>query len=160
MNGQNEQSVELDIKPYTDKNYVYYSIADGQAVDREPASETRDILFTRYIAMIEGTTPYTVTGVLNVFNTDVAEYTSVAPEFEQWNMEDVDTSRSVIGYDWKNPQGDVETGDVTYTMLSPLSYIIREKDKNIFYKLGFTDFYNENGRKGYPSFEYQRLIKP
>jgi len=65
----------------------------------------------------------------------------------------------LIGYDWKELQGDVETGNVSYTIRKPLTYLIEETDNNKVYKLSFTDFYNENSRKGYPTFEYQRLIR-
>ncbi|MCF8232590.1 MAG: T9SS type A sorting domain-containing protein [Bacteroidales bacterium] len=150
LNGQNEQSVELDVKPYTDKNYVYYSLADGQVVDREPASDTWDILFTRYTAMIDGTTPYTVTGVLNNFNTGVAEYTSVAPEFEQWNMLDLDTSRSVIGYDWK----EFDMGTFTY-VVDDSTLFFATSHSGAIYKLRFTKF--EGSSTGKVVFEVEEV---
>ncbi|MCF8334271.1 MAG: hypothetical protein K9I47_08990 [Bacteroidales bacterium] len=149
-------------------NLVMFSFENGGEVKNlQPASGNWDLVFTQYTKTLftnEGEPyPYLVVGVLgNRKRISTAEV--------QYSFSDVDPVvtdtvtlfpyADLIGYDWKNLQGDVETGDVSYTMRSPLSYIIHEKDKNIFYKLGFTDFYNENGRKGYPSFEYQRLIKP
>ncbi|HTF82223.1 MAG TPA: HmuY family protein, partial [Cytophagales bacterium] len=57
-----------------------------------------------------------------------------------------------IGYDWKT--FDLNTG--LYTIHDEMTYIIHDA-KGFYYKLHFVDFYNGNGEKGYPTFEYQKL---
>ena len=57
-----------------------------------------------------------------------------------------------IGYDWKvrNSQ------DNSFTIDNNKSFIVKTVE-NLFYKIRFTDFYNSNGLKGYPTFEIQKL---
>ena len=150
LDGSNEQNVELNINPYTDKNFVYYSLANDQVVDREPASDSWDILFTRYIAMLQGATPYPVTGVQSNFNTGVAEYTSVDPDFEQWNMEDLDTSRSVIGHDWK----EFDMSNFTY-IVDDSTLFFTTSQSGAIYKLRFTKF--EGSSTGKAVFEVEEV---
>ena len=63
------------------------------------------------------------------------------------------TTRSdVIGYDWKYYNFD----DAVYTIVPEMNYVIRDRD-GFYYKLRFVDFYNDQGVKGYPKFEFARL---
>jgi hypothetical protein len=64
--------------------------------------------------------------------------------------------KDTIGYQWKKVNGDVTSGNITYSVRSDWSYIIRD-DKGLLYKLRFIDFYNNQGEKGYPTIEFQRL---
>jgi hypothetical protein len=61
-----------------------------------------------------------------------------------------------IGYDWKDIVGDVSSGSVTYIVKEGFNYVVRDAD-GFYYKLRFISFYNNDGDKGYPTFEYQRL---
>lgn len=65
----------------------------------------------------------------------------------------------IIGDDLKRREGDVETGNVTYVIRKDRSYIIRLKDAQNPYKLDFTGIYNATGRKGYPAFKFQKIIR-
>ena len=162
------QRHEATIPKDSVSNLVMFSFENGGEVKNlQPASSAWDLVFTQYTKTLytdEGEPyPYLVVGALG--NRERISTAEMQQSFSEIDPVVTDTAAffpyaDLIGYDWKILQGDVEAGDVTYTIRSPLTYIIREDDKNIFYKLSFTDFYNENGRKGYPSFEYQRLITP
>ncbi|MDZ7775018.1 MAG: T9SS type A sorting domain-containing protein [Bacteroidales bacterium] len=135
LDGENEQQAELEVNPYTSKNFVYYSLTNDEQIDREPPKDSWDLLFTRYISMINGETPYIVTGVLNNLNTPVAEYASVDPDFMDYQPADFDTAKSVIGYDWK----EFDMGSFTYTVDDSLVYFV-ESHNGAVYKLRFTKF--------------------
>jgi hypothetical protein len=62
------------------------------------------------------------------------------------------TQADVISYDWK--YYDFDAG--VYTIVPDMNYVIRDTD-GFFYKLRFIDFYNDEGVKGYPTFESVRL---
>ncbi len=150
LDGSNEAEVELDVNPYTEKHHVYYSIADDEVVDREPKKSEWDIVFSRYISMINGETPYIVTGVISNLNTPVAEYAPVSPDFTEWQTADFDTAKNVIGYDWK--EFDMES--FTYTVDDSLVYFIESQEGNI-YKLRFTAF--EGSSTGKVVFEKEQM---
>ena len=135
LDGENEQQAEFEVNPYTSKNFVYYSLTNDDQIDREPLKDSWDLLFTRYISMINGETPYIVTGVLNNLNTPVAEYASVDPDFMDYQPADFDTAKSVIGYDWK----EFDMGSFTYTVDDSLVYFV-ESHNGAVYKLRFTKF--------------------
>lgn len=136
LDGSNEQVIELDINPYTGKNYVYYSMVTDEVLDREPPKDSWDLLFTKYIAMIDGMFPYAVTGVLNNTTTGVAEYANVDPGFENWQMEDLtDTAKSVIGYDWKS----FDMGTFTYKVDDSVTFYVSAHNRAI-YRLKFAAF--------------------
>jgi hypothetical protein len=66
------------------------------------------------------------------------------------------TIQDEIGYDWKDVTGDVTSGNISYVIIEGLNYIIRDQE-GFYYKLRFISFYNNEGEKGYPTFEYQKL---
>jgi hypothetical protein len=57
-----------------------------------------------------------------------------------------------IGYDWK--YYNFTSG--VYTIRPKLNYVVQSKS-GYFFKLRFVGFYNQDGLKGYPVIEYQRL---
>ena len=147
-------------------NHVMLSFENGGEVKYlQPPSQQWDLVFTQYTKTLFTDAgepyPYLVVGVLS--NRQRMVTAELEHPFTEVDAVAADTAgmlpyADLIGYDWKKLQGDVETGNVSYTMRKPLTYIIKETDNNTVYKLSFTDFYNENSRKGYPTFEYQRLI--
>jgi hypothetical protein len=142
-------------------NYVYYSLSgDGSEKDLEPSKEMYDLLFTQYTTLLftdEGEPyPYLVTGVLlNRSGTEAAKDT--VHSFGSLSLNDAmqlhySSDLDVIGYDWKYYS--FITG--AYSVRTGLSYVIRDR-AGYYYKLRFTGFYNSQGVKGYPVFEFQRL---
>lgn len=145
--------------------YVAMSFNGGQnAVQPEPLLAEWDLLFTQYTTLlftdVGDPYPYLVTGILINDSLVSAVMDSVTP-FENVTRELAESlilsdRLDVIGYDWKKVNGDVTSGNVTYTAIPEMVYIIKNAD-GYFYKLRFIDFYNDLGQKGYPTFEYQKL---
>ena len=57
-----------------------------------------------------------------------------------------------IGYDWKT----YDFNSSTFTVRDNINYIIKSQTGQ-YYKLRFLDFYSDQGEKGTPIFEYQKL---
>ncbi len=145
--------------------FVTMSFETGSDVNQTyPATNSWDLMFTQYTTLLytdEGEAyPYLVTGalinqatVLTALDTTI-NFNEVTREY----AESLDLSKrlDVIGYDWKEINGDVTSGDITYTARANYIYLIKTSE-GFYYKLRFVDFYNETGIKGYPKFEYQRL---
>lgn len=134
LDGANEVSEVLSFNDYTDKNFVYYSIQTGEILDREPASNTWDILFTKYMGINNGV-PYPVTGVLNNVDVPANKFMEKGPDYEDWLAAPMDSTKSPIGYDWKY----FDMTQFVYIMEDSLAYFVRNKDKNV-YKLVFSAF--------------------
>ncbi len=130
----------------------------------EPETQNWDLLFSTYTTLLftdEGEPyPYLVNGVL-INDTEILAALDTQHVFEEITRQEAEDmllspQMDTIGYDWKKVNGDVTSGNITYTTLPKRNYIIRNR-KGALYKLRFIDFYNSQGKKGYPTFEYQRL---
>lgn len=130
----------------------------------EPPADKWELLFTTYTTTlftdIGEPYPYLVNGVL-LNDTVVMAAPDTTRPFAQIDRAYAETlwlkhERDAIGYDWKDVNGDVTSGNITYTVDSEKVYIVRNR-QGYLYKMRFIDFYNNQGKKGYPTFEFQRL---
>lgn len=135
--------------------YTYFSFDDGgKTVSIAPPDNEWDLCFTQFTVKIP--IPYLVTGVLlNPYQTVAAMDSSVS--FDKIDIafaqqKTLSDSEDVIGYEWK--YYDFDAG--TYTVDPNMNYIIKTQD-GAFYKLHFIDFYNSQGIKGYPKWEFSKL---
>ena len=55
-----------------------------------------------------------------------------------------------VGYEWKVYNND------TYTLVDSLNYVLKDQLGD-YYKLRFTDYFDDLGQKGYPSFELTKI---
>lgn len=148
----------LNIPMNPTKGRVAVSFESGQLFDLEPNKEAFDICFTQYTYVFYEPTfyPYSVNGVLlNSYRTQAieafdVEYSKIDLGFAKSKFYSNDLD--LIGYDWKF----YDFGTSSYVIDSTKVYILKDAAGNYF-KLRFLDFYDENGIKGAPSFEYQRL---
>lgn len=146
------------------RNFAYYSLAQHQQVFPEPPKESYDLLFTQYTTMLFTNTgeqyPYLVTGVLlNYHQTEAAAI--IEPDFDGIDFQRVVSANylkksDVISFDWKKVHGDVSSGNVYYEPLPEKVYFVRDS-RGFYYKMRFIGFYNNQGEKGYPTFEFQKL---
>ncbi len=161
MQTDEKSEFEVKIPDDFDKNFFYAKIDQSRLnfTDQscEPSDMPWDFVFTRYSRFFpDDGINYIVTGVLlNSKNTYA--YLDSVHSFENLDMNQMDESRlvsqrDVIGFDWKVIDEDFDI----YRINEKYKYIIRTEDNNYF-KLKFTDFYNQNNEKGAPSFEYKRL---
>jgi hypothetical protein len=148
------------INKIDDLSFLCFSFENGGEVrELEPPKKDWDIVFTQYTEMLyDGVKniPYLVTGAqINRYQTAAAMTTDMA--FEDIlldNIKDLSFSQRINqpGYHWKSYNFD----EASYIVDINLIYIIQCSD-GLFYKLRFTDFYDEGGSVGHPSFEYQKL---
>lgn len=162
LDGSNEHTVEVAKNAMEGR--IMWSFDDGGKIAfTEP--EEWDLWFTQYTKTLfaEGEPyPYLVVGALT--NRPRIASARLSRSFENVSLADADTVTwfpyaDVIGYDWKELTGDVESGDVSYVIPDTNIYLLRVQKSEDYYKLRFTDFYDETGRKGYPAFEYMQLLR-
>lgn len=134
LDGSGEVNYDLNKTSYSSKNFAYYSIQNGQELDREPAASAWDLLFTKYNTDLGGGTMYAVTGVLanglnvmDVTGTDVATSTTADGI---WS-----TEINTIGWDWK----EFNMSTFTYDITPDQSFFVEDGVGDI-YKLVFTGF--------------------
>ncbi|MEO0470817.1 MAG: HmuY family protein [Bacteroidota bacterium] len=155
LDGSDEQNLTI-IKDER-FNVRMVSLLSGEVVDIEPEKDSYDLLFTQYMEVFyDPFLPYLVTGVLiNPYHTEVAEdqensFESIqGPQLSDYRFY---TERNVIGFDWK----EFDLDQNLFTIFPDHNFIIRDSEGGIF-KLHFLDFYDENGAKGSPRFDFQRL---
>lgn len=135
LNGANEVSATVTKGDYTDKNFAYYSIDNDVTIDREPANNTWDIVFTKYVTQLSPGTHYGVTGVLSNNGVYVREASGVDPATAVYTDYTVDSVINVVGWDWKS----FNMGTFMYDIEPDLSYFIQDLDGNIWH-LVFTRF--------------------
>jgi hypothetical protein len=139
LDGSNEQTIELDVKPYETKRFIYYSLANNQAVDREPEKESWDLMFTKYIEMVPtndgGFEPYLVTGATNNVGIFSNNFYPVGDGYNDWTAKPLDSLKNSIGYDWKS----FDMGTFEWTIKDSNYYFIRNYDGDI-YKLRFVSW--------------------
>lgn len=162
LNGQQETIKSIPKDP--SKLHVYFSFDNGgKALNFEPEKSNWHFCFLRYRWVYYEFNPpllYQVTGVYtNTSFVDVAVdstmdfYTIQYPNVSGLPYH---SRRDIIGYDWKTP--DFKPTGVEYIVRKHVNYIVRENGtKNTTYKLRFIDFYNDQGVKGTPRFEMQRI---
>lgn len=157
---------EEEIPKNDNVNFVYYSLQNQKFInDFEPKKTEWDILFTRYRHIFyldpEGKDPfpYLVTGVLlNPDNVSMA-IDSVSG-FENISLAtvqslDFSTKEDGIGYAWKNFD---YTVTFAYT-INPNNIYVVKNASGAYFKIKFLDFYNKDKQRGYPKFEFQKILR-
>jgi hypothetical protein len=143
-----------------DKNFVYYQFLEHRIVDNEPFNNDQwDILFTTYKESVPDANgvpyPYVIRGVLiNPKKVLVAQLDKV--DFNAINKAYASAvvygkKQDEIGYDWKQYDQTAER----YTMAPNRLYLLKTPDALI--KMKFVDFYDDQGRKGYPKMAWEIL---
>jgi hypothetical protein len=164
LDGSNENTFTIFKDPT--RNLICFSFDEGgKQLNLEPPKEDWDLLFTQYTTLLytdEGDPyPYLLTGVItNPAGVLVAQdtiYDFISIDFDKAKSLIYSDALDEIGYDWKDPVGDVSSGNVTYVIVEGRYYVVLDTE-GFYYKLRFISFYNlDNGEKGYPTFEFQRL---
>jgi hypothetical protein len=138
LDGSDDHVVELNINPYRNVNFVYYTFSPETLLEREPDTASWDVLFTKYIAIYPTGDPYPVMGVLDNFKVYSNKFYPVGPDFNDWTSTPLDSTKSPIGWEWK-------TYDGAYTVADSTAFFVHSRNKDI-YKLVFTKF--EGGSTG------------
>lgn len=141
-------------------SYTYFSFDNGGSiVTPEPPKDSWDIVFTRYRIVYAALNnfPYVVSGVLTNPNNTVTQADSTSGFSNiQYNatllQKPFSNARDVVGFDWK--KYDFNTGK--YKTDTMKCYVIRNR-RGHYWKLRFVDFYNNQGLKGAPTFEFSQI---
>jgi predicted transcriptional regulator len=146
----------------TSYNYAYFSFFTKDLVKNEPVENNMwDIVFTTYKETIPDDNgkmyPYIIRGALiNDQKLSVCQIDN-GIAFEDCNLDyaskqSYNKKLDEIGYDWK--QYSQSAGK--YTIVPNRYYLLKTKNGNIF-KMRFVDFYDDQGRKGFPKLAWQIL---
>jgi hypothetical protein len=135
IDGTDDNTITLDCSPYTDKNFIGYSLTTKEAVDFEPvASSEWDILFTKYAYTYPDGTIYQVTGVLDNYGVKVNKFEGVPTDYRLFDLTTMDSTRSPIGWEWKT----YDFANNVYTVDTAV-YFVQDKGGNI-HRLVFRAF--------------------
>ena len=159
LDGSDEEQITLDVNQYNNKKFIYYSLENMEVVDREPVSNSWDLLFTKYEDDLQNDEAnplnydqaYYVTGVLSNGNLMAQYQGSVS---DNYSMLELDTTRNIntIGFDWKQYSG-------SYVMTPELSYYVADRNDQIVYKIIFTSFDGQsNGNLSFNLSEVEELM--
>jgi hypothetical protein len=144
------------------KNYVYYSFSKKDVVENEPVvSEDWDLVFTTYKESVNDPNgvpySYIIRGALaNLKTISVAQidkgiaYEACDKTFAV--QQKFSNNADEIGYDWKE-----YSQSLGKYAIVPNRYYIIKTATNDYFKLKFVDFYDDQGRKGYPKMAWQIL---
>ncbi|MDT0678747.1 HmuY family protein [Autumnicola musiva] len=164
-NGYTLQYAPLDSDAHTEVtitkdaayNFQYFSLKNEEEVMAQPAQGEWDLLFTVFTNEITGAgsygyADYIVTNRLDGVEAYQVENESVA--YADFNSEGVDATlfeedQRAIGSNWRNGGG-----PGTLPSLKENVYFVIKDSAGNLYKLKFTSLLDENGTRGYPSFEY------
>lgn len=142
-------------------NFNYYSILNNKPAEIEPPKEEWDIWFTQYVKLVYSsdfkiTQNYQLTGALvNHHRIKVAyDFKTPYSEISSNNLANYNflTIRDGIGYEWKT----FNFSTNSYSVDPKMNYLLKVNN-GFYYKLHFLDFYNDQGVKGYPKFEFQKI---
>jgi hypothetical protein len=138
LNGSNEQSGSVAKSNYTGKRFAYFSLANNTALDREPAANTWDLTFSKYITTLyaPAPTPYGVTGLLQNSNTTaIKAYPVNDLAANDYNNYQFQTQINTIGYDWKKYNSNTSLYDIEDSTV----YFVKRSNGDIW-KITFLEF--------------------
>ena len=148
LDGWDEQTVEIDVNPYTTKNFVYYSLITNTLFDREPSAEW-DILFTKYIDItydVYGDPyEYLVTGATSNVNREANKFHPVTDDYVDYAALPFETLKNVIGFNWIN----FDFGSMSWECEDSTVFFVRNPDWHV-YRIRFT--YWQGSASGYFEF--------
>lgn len=162
-NATDNIGTQIQLEKDQQYNFAYYSFASG-IVQPEPEKTKWDMVFTRYRTIFPGLgangsdLPYLVNGVLlNTYKTSGGSDSTKEYNFVDFGIQDtiyypLSTKRDIIGYNWKK----VNINTAEYTILPKRMFILNDQNGNLW-KFHFVSFYDQNGDRGHPQFEYERL---
>lgn len=159
LDGSDEHSYQIVTDP--ERKFTLFSFQNGgYTAAIQPPDKDWDLCFTQYSTVLFDNngvaTPYLVRGVyLNPAGTSAAadsinSYYDI--EINNATGYNLSSAQDAIGYDWKVYEND------TYSIRPDIFYIIKDQ-RDEYYKLKFTGYYNSIGARGYPSFQVVNLSK-
>jgi len=148
------QVIEIELSSAYSNNYV--SLINGSLVQPEPPKGAYDLLFTNYTYQFWNPfLQYLVYGVLLADGAKAVEINDeIRTKIAANQLESIvfSENKDAIGYNWKTYNFDL----MAFEIHSEKEYIIKSVE-GFYFKLRFIDFYNEQGVRGAPKFEFEQL---
>ncbi len=138
LDGGHTHSGQVATAQFTGKNFGYWSFATNAAMDREPASASWDLVFTKYTEFLdyEGVmVPWAAAGVLQNRVVLAMKVDDVPTGLAEWNPGGMRTEINTIGYDWK----EYDLGMGLYLVAEDRTYFVKDRPGNIW-KIIFTGY--------------------
>lgn len=146
IDGSDETAVTLNLNEYNSKAFVGYSLTSKQVVDREPVTESWDLLFTKYMTFYNNQMWYPVTGILTNYDIEVASHSLCDTATVAYNPNSLDSANiSVIGNYWFKLAGGMPP---TYEIFDSLVYFISDHESSIW-KVVFEYYNSGEGKIGF-----------
>ena len=140
-------------------NFVHFTFSNGgERLLLEPMKDDWDLLFSNHYHKFSNLPlPFVLTQVLINKENGVLVAENSDSNFEELELRDTanysfTNDWDEIGYDWKVRNNQ----DNSFAIDTDKSFLVKDTE-GFFFKLRFVDFYNDNGEKGYPKFEIQKL---
>jgi hypothetical protein len=146
IDGTDSNTVTIKKTDFGNKLFAYYNILSKTVIDREPALNTWDILFTRYKALVTlygQTLMYPVMGVLHNPIATAAKY--VGPDAKTIIPDSslrFKTNINQLGWDWKY----ITTTPGSWPIRDSVSYVVKT-GMNSYYRIYFTSYYSDQTRQ-------------
>ncbi len=154
IDGSGQVVDTVDCKPYTDRNFIYYSFTTKDVINREPVKDSWDFVVTKYTEMIpDGTgkkVPYPVIGILTNYGVKSATLDNVLITSNDYSSANFVTSISEIGSDWKLFDMNLNQ----WNLKSKRVYFVKNTGLSVF-KVVFTGF--EGSATGVIKFDKSKL---
>ncbi|MCA0427297.1 MAG: T9SS type A sorting domain-containing protein [Bacteroidetes bacterium] len=151
LDGSDSNQVSIKKTDFNGKMHAYYNVFTNQVIDREPAMNTWDLLFTRYktlVTMYGQTLMYPVMGVLN--NPEVHAARIFAPGADTLKIGGKDDSLyfsskiTTIGWDWKV----ITTTPGPWPIKDSLAYFLHRNGSNGDYqRLVFSSYWADQTKQ-------------
>lgn len=148
LDGTDLYDEELVKTDFTGKNFGYWSFTTNTTLDREPATVSWDLLFTKYTGFVP--TAYGVSGVLQNKNVKALQVNGVPNAEADWNSAPFSANMNILGSDWKRYDFDLNQ----YSVATDTTYFVKDLPGNIW-KIVFTGY--GGGANGDMSFN-QELV--
>lgn len=146
LDGSDETLVTFSANDYDSKDFVGYSFANKQFIDREPDSDKWDLLFTKYMTFYNNEMWYPVTGVLSNYDVEIASYQLCDTSSVIFSPSMLDSANiSVIGNNWFKLVGGMPP---TYEIFDSLVYFVSDQESSIW-KLIFEYYNSSEGKIGF-----------
>jgi len=153
LDGSSELTKSIDKSDYSAKNFVYFNLESGVAIDEEPLSNSWDLVFTKYVAEIQAgpsLSYYPVSGIKVNKNLKIAKREAVLASSDDTTGLNWESSITTIGYDWKS----FNRTTFQYDIQDSLAFLVKNNIGEVW-KLVFTGY--EGSGQGKYSFEKTKI---
>ena len=135
LDGSNEVDTTLAKANYNNKHRIYMNLSNFSVVDREPARDSWEMVFTKYMTELAPGVYYPVTGVLTAPGMRSIRRADVPVMDDSYDTTQFVSHINNIGYDWKS----YDLQNNIYVCADSLAYFVEDENFNV-HKIYFTAF--------------------